>query len=102
MPHKKDSEFIVQMRYEYIREHFKQLMEANGMNITFHKLRHEFATALNDLGVPSEYIQKLGGWTSDNIMKSVYTHTTTIKEIEYQEIIDNYFINAINNAQSKK
>ncbi len=100
VPHKKDTDFIVQMRYEYIRKHFKQLMTANGMNITFHKLRHEFATALNDLGVPSEYIQKLGGWSSDNIMKSVYTHTTTAKENEYQCIIDSFFTTAISNALS--
>lgn len=34
VPHKKDTDFIVQMRYEYIRKHFKQLMTSNGMNIT--------------------------------------------------------------------
>lgn len=81
---------------------YKALMATNGMNITFHKLRHEFATTLNDLGVPSEYIQKLGGWSSDNIMKSVYTHTTTAKEDEYQSAIDNYFIQAIKDAKSTK
>ncbi len=102
VPHKNDSDYIVQMRYEYIRKHFKALMATNGMNITFHKLRHEFATTLNDLGVPSEYIQKLGGWSSDNIMKSVYTHTTTAKEDEYQSAIDNYFIKAIKDAKSTK
>ena len=102
VPHKKDSDFIVQMKYEYIRKHFKKLMLNNGMNITFHKLRHEFATTLNDLGVPSEYIQKLGGWSSDNIMKNVYTHTTSKKEIEYQKVIDNYFNTAISNAEMAK
>ena len=70
-------------------------MKEAGYDITFHKLRHAFATTLNDLGIPSNYIQKLGGWSTDNIMKSVYTHTTTSKEAEYQRIINDYFMSAI-------
>ena len=66
-------------------------MANNGYEMTFHKLRHEFATTLNDLGVPSNYIQKLGGWSTDNVMKSVYTHTTSSKESEYQDKINKYF-----------
>lgn len=73
-------------------------MNDNGYNITFHKLRHEFATTLNDLGVPSDYIQKIGGWSTDNVMKSVYTHTTDRKETEYQRVIDGFFNSAINNC----
>ena len=76
-------------------------MEDNGFSITFHKLRHEFATVLNDLGIPDEYIQKLGGWSSDIIMKSVYTHTTSYKEIEYQKIIDGYFNGIIDKESAK-
>ena len=100
VPHDNDNDFIVNFSYEYIRKHFKLLMEKNGMNITFHKLRHEFATTLNDLGVPSEYIQKLGGWSTDNVMKSVYTHTTNAKENEYQMIIDNFFTSIIDDTVS--
>ena len=71
-------------------------MDSAGYNqITFHKLRHAFATTLNDLGIPSNYIQKLGGWSTDNIMKSVYTHTTSAKEMEYQKKIDDFFMNAL-------
>lgn len=102
VPHKSDDDYIVPMRYDYIRKHFKKLMEENGMNITFHKLRHEFATTLNDLGIPCEYIQKLGGWSSDNIMKAVYTHTTSLKENEYQNVIDNYFTEIIKNTSSEE
>lgn len=98
VPHEKDTDFIVTFCYETIRRKFKEIMRQNGFDITFHKLRHEFATTLNDLGVPSDYIQKLGGWATDNIMKSVYTHTTTAKENEYQTLIDAFFQTAIENA----
>lgn len=102
VPHQSDNDFIVDLKYEYIRKHFKKLMNDNGFEITFHKLRHIFATTLNDLGVPSEYIQKLGGWSTDNVMKSVYTHTTNSKENEFQSIIDNFFTSVIDDTSSLK
>lgn len=95
VPHKSDDEFIVQMSYDVLRRRFKKLMTQNGLDITFHTLRHEFATTLNDLGIPPEYIQKLGGWSTDNIMKSVYTHTIINKELIYQNTIDQFFLNSI-------
>ena len=100
VPHESDTDFIVPHKYEYIRSRFEKLMIANGYNITFHKLRHEFATTLNDLGIPSDYIQKLGGWSTDNVMKSVYTHTTDHKKIEYQDRIDDFFNSAIDKCRN--
>ncbi|MCR4646316.1 MAG: site-specific integrase [Oscillospiraceae bacterium] len=98
VPHDSEEDFIVPLGYQHITNHFKRIMNEAGYEITFHKLRHEFATTLNDLGIPSNYIQKLGGWSTDNIMKSVYTHTTSSREIEYQEKINDYFMKAINSA----
>lgn len=95
VPHDRDDEFIVKQSYPYIWKHFKKLMSEHGYDMTFHKLRHEFATTLNDLGIPSDYIQKLGGWATDNVMKSVYTHTTSAKEVEYQRKIDDFFMSLI-------
>ena len=98
VPHEKPTDFIVDKSYSYITKHFRAIMAAHGYNINFHKLRHEFATTLNDLGVPGEYIQKLGGWATNDIMKKVYTHTTNRKEAEYQKTIDDFFYNAINKS----
>lgn len=98
IPHKEPTDFIVNMSYQTINGHFKKIMEKAGYNITFHKLRHEFATTLNDLGIPSNYIQKLGGWSTDNIMKSVYTHTTFSMENECQNKINDFFMSAIESA----
>ena len=95
VPHRRADDFIVPLGYQCMKYRFRKLMKEAGYDITFHKLRHAFATTLNDLGIPSNYIQKLGGWSTDNIMKSVYTHTTTSKEAEYQRIINDYFMSAI-------
>lgn len=100
IPHTSDEDFIVDLGYSYIKNHFKALMHEAGYDITFHKLRHAFATTLNDLGIPSNYIQKLGGWSTDNVMKSVYTHTTTAKETEYQNKIDAFFMSALGNSDN--
>ena len=79
----------------------KSAMMMQEVDITFHTLRHEFASTLNDPGVPSDYIQKPGGWSTDNVMKSVYTHTSSTKEKMYQEIIDDYFNGIIDNVTQK-
>ena len=100
VPHKSDEDFIVPVGYNYIYKHFNKLMKDAGYQITFHKLRHEFATTLNDLGIPSNYIQKLGGWSTDNVMKAVYTHTTSSREAEYQKRINDFFMTAIQSASA--
>ena len=100
VPHTKKNEFIVPTSYEVIRKKFKRLMEENDLDMTFHTLRHEFASTLNDLGVPSDYIQKLGGWSTDNVMKTVYTHTRAASEQKYQNVIDSYFTGLINDISA--
>lgn len=102
VPHTSDEDFIVDKGYNYISYHFKKLMKNIGYDISFHKLRHEFATTLNELGIPDEYIQKLGGWSTDNVMKSVYTHTRDAKENEYQDIIDNFYNGLIEKVKNQK
>ena len=89
--------FIVDLGYNAIYKKYARLMKQKGVITTFHKLRHCFATTLNDLGVPSNYIQKLGGWSTDVVMKNVYTHTTDSKEQEYGSAVDSYFMEKLRN-----
>ena len=61
----------------------------NKLNIprfSIHKLRHFFATELHNRNVPSKYIQAMGGWATDNILKTIYTHAN--KELETINIFD--------------
>jgi len=100
VPHTKDTDFIVPLSYDVISRRFKKLMTENGLEMTFHTLRHEFASTLNNLGVPSDYIQKLGGWSTDNVMKAVYTHTSAENEQKYQTVIDTFFTGLISSISS--
>lgn len=45
-----------------------------------HKLRHFFASYTHDKGYSDAVIRSLGGWSTDNIMKTVYRHAMKKEE----------------------
>ena len=38
----------------------------------FHDLRHYVASILHAIGIPDQYIIERGGWSTDNVMKTIY------------------------------
>ena len=100
-PHNSSDDYIVDRSYNQVSQNFHRYMARNGIVITFHQLRHLFATSANDLGVADEYIQKLGGWASNNILKQVYTHTTKPLEDRYQQMIDDYFLGILHDKDAE-
>ena len=59
--------------------------------MTFHDLRHMNASVMLALGIPDKYAMERGGWSSTNIMKSVYQHTFTAERQAADQKIDDYF-----------
>lgn len=49
---------------------------------SLHKLRHYFASEMSALGVPDADILRMGGWKTDNVMKSVYRHSMMEKDLQ--------------------
>ena len=49
---------------------------------TLHKLRHYFVTKLSEEGIPEADILRLGGYSSDRVMKTVYRHSRADKDME--------------------
>lgn len=47
---------------------------------SLHKLRHFFASYLHDLGYSDKQIESMGGWKTDNVMKTVYTHALEMEQ----------------------
>ena len=43
-------------------------------HFSYHKLRHFFASYMHELGFSDKQIQAAGGWSTDMVMKRVYTH----------------------------
>lgn len=80
---------------------FSRLLEKNDIpHITFHDLRHINASTMLALGVPDKYAMERGGWSSPNVIKSVYQHTFTDARQRFDDIIDDYFQNAISHENS--
>ena len=61
--------------------------------IRFHDLRHINASIMLSLGINNQIAQEIGGWSTDNIMKSVYQHTFSEERIEANIAMNNYFNN---------
>lgn len=56
---------------------YRRLVKKAGIeHITFHALRHYFATFLHASGVPDQYIAKIGGWEDVSTLQKIYQHTT--------------------------
>lgn len=57
----------------------------------FHDLRHYSASIMHAMGIPDVYIMQRGGWTTDNVLKTVYRHTLNDKEQEMNDKANTYF-----------
>lgn len=71
-PHNKETDYIIDESQPAIKCRYDRLMKKNSLHISFHDLRALFATTMNELGVPKEILQKLGGWTNSKVLDSVY------------------------------
>lgn len=69
----------------------RRLKKFGYQPISFHKLRHIAASSAAGLKIPDAYIRERGGWKSDHIMKSVYTHTFTAERRAADAAIDAHF-----------
>lgn len=67
-----------QQIYKFLRRTQKKL----GIpSFGIHRCRHFFASYMHDLGYSDAVIQSLGGWSTDNVMKSVYRHAMNEDEV---------------------
>lgn len=100
VPHDEETDFIVTLSRKAIYSRFKRLMLKNGYDITFHDLRHLNASVMLMLGVPDKYAMERGGWSTDNILKSVYQQTFSNERVRFDEVIDGYFNSVICQSES--
>ena len=70
------------------RETTRQTIPSFGV----HRLRHFFASYMHDLGYSDAIIQALGGWSTDNVMKSVYRHALNEDEARKSVVNDFSFL----------
>jgi Phage integrase family. len=57
----------------------------------FHDLRHLNASVMVALGVPDKYAMERGGWSTPEVLQSVYQHTFSAERQQVDSAMDNYF-----------
>lgn len=94
-----EDDFLIKLNAEQIRLRFIRLMKKNGIEgVTFHTLRHIFASTGAYLNIPNIYIQAEGGWKTDFTMKKHYTQTFSSGRLEADAKLDGFFLDIIENA----
>lgn len=91
IPHKSDTEFIIKLSKHALYSRFKRIVKREGIDMTYHDLRHLNASIMLMLGVPDKYAMERGGWATDNILKSVYQQTFSSERKRVDGVIDDYF-----------
>ena len=90
---------IVPMLPCNIYRNFQKCLERNNIPlISFHDLRHISASVMAVLQVPDKYAQERGGWSSDYVMKKVYTEVFSAERQRVDAVVDGYFEKIVNNA----
>lgn len=91
IPHESETDFIVPLGYQHIHGRFKALLKANGLDMTFHDLRHLSASVMLMLNIPDKYAMERGGWSTPSTLKAVYQHTFSEERKIVDKKIDAYF-----------
>lgn len=82
---------------------FIRLVKKIGITyVTFHSLRHFYATFSHVLGIPDKYIMEQGGWSSKSVLQNIYQHTLDSTANEMNKIRSEYFNKIQHEIQHKK
>ena len=60
------------------------------------------ATVMLRLGIPDKYAMERGGWSSTNILKSVYQNTFSDDRITVDKKINDYFDSIVNSSNDSQ
>lgn len=86
-----DSEYLVPLTTHAVYNGFRRICEKAGVpHFAFHDLRHFNASAMLAAGIPDKYGMKRIGHATNSMLKNVYQHTIKEKELQYDELIDDY------------
>lgn len=94
---------LIPMTRDMIYHHFTSRAKKAGLDLSFHDLRHVFASVmLTKLQIPEKIVQSEGGWSTDIVMKKVYSQGFSSSREEAARIRDEYFMNEISQIISQE
>lgn len=87
-----EQEYLTTYTHSMIYKRLISYLDKAGVErICFHDLRHLNASVMLMLNIPDKYAMERGGWSTSNIMKSVYQHTFSAEREAADKKIDDYF-----------
>ena len=89
----RSGEWILSTGGNALYRHYKYVMSKAGYDLCFHDLRHINASEMKLLNIPDKYAMERGGWSTDNILKSVYQSTFSDERKRYETVINSHFEN---------
>lgn len=84
-------DYIVRITPGSISDRFYELKKKHGFDITYHGLRHYCASIMAALGISDSYAKKRGGWSSTNVLKSVYQNVISEQDQKFTQTLNNHF-----------
>ena len=92
---------LIKLTANAITKRFYRACDKAGIDhISFHDLRHINASVMLRLGINDAIAMERGGWSSPDVLKTVYQETFTADRTEADKKIDAYF-NAIMQMQDE-
>lgn len=83
---------LISLSRDQIYYRFTNLMQKQGIKMTFHDLRHIYASvSLNILNIPERFVMDSGGWATPSVMKSVYSQSFSEARRKADETLETYF-----------
>lgn len=83
---------VFDLRPDQIYTRFETARKKAGVTpFKFHALRHYFATFSHAMGIPDQYIAKIGGWEDVSTLQRIYQHTAQATlDVASQSLISHF------------
>ena len=82
---------IIDINPNTVTKQFIKYRNKLGLSLTFHDLRHFFASTASVLGIPDIYTADMGGWDRNSAaMKSIYQNNITSMSEYYAKKLNNH------------
>lgn len=87
----KKEDFVISVNPSMITNNFSRLLKKIELpHFRFHDLRHFNASIMLSLNIPDKYAMERMGHATNTMLKTVYQHTFTQKQIEVSNTINHY------------
>lgn len=93
---------IVTTSIDAMTSQFPILVEKAGLpHFRLHDLRHYSASIMHAIGIPDRYIQDMGGWKSDRVLKEVYRNSISPERKRFDDVAVSHFDSIIGSNNNK-